>query len=379
MSLRPPDTSGPAALHGHVLRHAAESPDAPAIATPTARVSYAELAQRMLVLAGAFRAQGLAVGDRMVVALPNGPAMVVASLAVQALGATAVEVNRGWGAAPLRDVVRRTGARQVVTWGRDTRMWGDALEGLACDHLWVVHREPLPPALLDSLGRPATWVRNDGHLPTGDGAVPSYGLPAVDPDGAAVILFTSGSTGTPQGVLQTHRNIDANSSSIASYLGLTRDDRVLATLPLYYCYGRSLLQTHLLVGGSVYFDDRFAFPRTVMEALATEGCTGFAGVPLSFEILRRSVDLSTIPMPSAALCHAGGRGDGARHDPMGSRGIRTRTPVPDVRSDGGDRPPHVPAPPPGGRQGGLHRHPDSWRGGACAGRGRIGTAARRAG
>ena len=40
-----------------------------------------------------------------------------------------------------------------------------------------------------------------------------------------------------------------------------------------------MLQTHLMVGGSVYFDDRFAFPRTVMEALAAEGCTGFAGVP----------------------------------------------------------------------------------------------------
>ena len=51
----------------------------------------------MLVLAGAFRSMGLAAADRVVVALPNGPAMVVASLAVQALGGTAVEVNRGSG------------------------------------------------------------------------------------------------------------------------------------------------------------------------------------------------------------------------------------------------------------------------------------------
>ncbi len=67
-------------------------------------------------------------------------------------------------------------------------------------------------------------------------------------------------------------------------------------LPLSYCYGRSVLQTHLLVGGSVVMDDRMAFPRRVMEMMAMEGCTGLAGVPLTFELLRRSVDLASIPM-----------------------------------------------------------------------------------
>ncbi len=294
-------------LHHHVLRHAAGAPEAPALATPTIRLSYAQLGQRLLGMAANFRESGLAVGDRVVLALPNGPAMVIASLAVQALGGTAVEVNRGWGVGPLRDVVRRTAARQVVIHGRDARMWAEALDGLTLDQLWVVHREPPTRALLDALGRHATWLPDDGSSPAGGSSSIADELPAIDPDSVALILFTSGSTGTPQGVLQTHRNIDANSRSIVRYLGLTADDRVLATLPLYYCYGRSLLQTHLLIGGSVYFDDRFAFPRTVMEALATEGCTGFAGVPLTFEILRRSVDLSSIPMPTLRyVTQAGG-------------------------------------------------------------------------
>jgi long-chain acyl-CoA synthetase len=64
-------------------------------------------------------------------------------------------------------------------------------------------------------------------------------------------------------------------------------------LPLYYCYGRSVLQTHLLAGGSVFLDERFTFPRVVLETLVSEGCTGFAGVPLTFEIIRRQVDVST--------------------------------------------------------------------------------------
>jgi acyl-CoA synthetase (AMP-forming)/AMP-acid ligase II len=110
---------------------------------------------------------------------------------------------------------------------------------------------------------------------------------AVPPDGEALILYTSGSTGRPRGVIQTFRNIAANTRSIVTYLGLREHDRAMAILPLFYCYGLSVLQTHLSVGGSVFLDPRFAFPRVVVEAMATEGCTGFAGVPLTFEMLRR--------------------------------------------------------------------------------------------
>jgi len=78
-------------------------------------------------------------------------------------------------------------------------------------------------------------------------------------------------------------------------------------LPQYYCYGRSVLQTHLLAGGSIFLDPRFAFPRVVLEAIAAEGCTGFAGVPLTFEIIRRQVDVASIAFPRLRyLTQAGG-------------------------------------------------------------------------
>ena len=107
--------------------------------------------------------------------------------------------------------------------------------------------------------------------------------------------------------MQTHRNVDANTRSIAEYLDLSPDDRALLTLPLHYCYGRSVLQTHLFVGGSVFLDGRFAFPRVVMDALASERCTGFAGVPLTFEILRRQVDVASMDFPALRyVTQAGG-------------------------------------------------------------------------
>ncbi len=136
-------------------------------------------------------------------------------------------------------------------------------------------------------------VLEDGGIDAPSGSVAAA---RPEPDWPALILYTSGSTGRPQGVIQTFANVDANSRSIVEYLGLTSVDRALLTLPLSYCYGRSVLQTHLLAGASLVLDDRMAFPRRVMETMAAEACTGFAGVPLTFEILRRSVDLASIPM-----------------------------------------------------------------------------------
>ena len=106
---------------------------------------------------------------------------------------------------------------------------------------------------------PATLLREDGDVDP-DLGVAVAARPRAHPDWPALVLYTSGSTGRPHGVVQTFRNVDANTRSIVEYLGLTADDRALLTLPLYYCYGRSVLQTHLLVGASVVLENRTAFP-----------------------------------------------------------------------------------------------------------------------
>ena len=70
-----------------------------------------------------------------------------------------------------------------------------------------------------------------------------------DRETCAEIIFTSGSTGIPKGVMISHKNLIANTESIIEYLKLTHDDRMLVVLPFYYCYGLSLLHTHLRAGG----------------------------------------------------------------------------------------------------------------------------------
>jgi acyl-CoA synthetase (AMP-forming)/AMP-acid ligase II len=288
--------------------HAERTPDAPAVASPTARLSYRELAHRVRTLASHLGAQGIGRGSRVLLALPNTPATVVAGLALNALGATSVEVSREWSAEVLGGIVTMSHVDQAFLWARDAPKWGVALAGRPIRHLWWVTRGSLPEAVADAPGSiPATLLVEDGHVGPDLGTAPAAVLPELSPDVHALVLYTSGSTGRPHGVIQTFRNIDANTRSIVEYLGLTAQDRALLTLPLYYCYGRSVLQTHLLVGASVFLDNRTAFPRTVMETLASERCTGFAGVPLTFEMIRRQVDVSTIGFPQLRyLTQAGG-------------------------------------------------------------------------
>jgi acyl-CoA synthetase (AMP-forming)/AMP-acid ligase II len=129
---------------------------------------------------------------------------------------------------------------------------------------------------------PGLPVLTEDDLPAAE--APEDMRPEVSDDDLAVVVFTSGSTGAKKGVIITHGNLIANTTSIMEYLHLTPADRVMVVLPFYYCYGASLLHTHLRAGGSVVISHNI-FLGGVLDEIDACRCTGLAGVPSTYQIL----------------------------------------------------------------------------------------------
>lgn len=111
-------------------------------------------------------------------------------------------------------------------------------------------------------------------------------------DDLAAIFYTSGSTGSPKGVMLSHKNLLSNTFSTIEYLKLKSDDSILVILPFYYIYGNSLLLTHIAAGGTIVIDNRFMYPEVILKTMEKEKVTGFSGVPSNFMILLKK---STFP------------------------------------------------------------------------------------
>ncbi|NYD57444.1 acyl-coenzyme A synthetase/AMP-(fatty) acid ligase/acyl carrier protein [Nocardioides marinisabuli] len=122
----------------------------------------------------------------------------------------------------------------------------------------------------------------------------------------AALLSTSGSTGSPRLVRLSAENLQANAESIAAYLPLRGDDLAALSLSLHYCYGLSVLHTHLLRGAGVLLGDASVVDPCFWAAAREHGATSLAGVPHTFELLDR-VGLDTVAPDSLRyLTQAGG-------------------------------------------------------------------------
>ena len=123
----------------------------------------------------------------------------------------------------------------------------------------------------------------------------------------ALLVSTSGSTGSPKLVRLSAASIQANAAAIAQYLHLRPSDTAVTTLPLSYCYGMSVVNSHLLVGASLALTDLSVVDPCFWDLVRTEGVTSFAAVPYTFELLDR-VGFEHMDVPSLRyITQAGGR------------------------------------------------------------------------
>ncbi|WP_338467662.1 AMP-binding protein [Novosphingobium sp. ZN18A2] len=156
--------------------------------------------------------------------------------------------------------------------------------------------------LLVETYRPDLMVSHSDGLIEAD-AGPNTGL---HPD-LAVMLSTSGSTGSPKLVRLSDANLDANARSIAAYLGICPRDCAITTLPPYYSYGLSVLHSRLASGASIALTNRSVTDPEFLRIAGRCEATTLAGVPYTYELLLASGLLDDLPPSMRLLTQAGGR------------------------------------------------------------------------
>lgn len=106
-------------------------------------------------------------------------------------------------------------------------------------------------------------------------------------DELALLLTTSGSTGSPKLVRQSYRNIDSNAEAIADYLQISADDKAITTMPMSYTYGLSIINSHLLRGACLILNEHTLMEKQFWALLKEEEATTFGGVPYVYEMLKK--------------------------------------------------------------------------------------------
>ena len=114
----------------------------------------------------------------------------------------------------------------------------------------------------------------------------SEGFTPVHPE-LALLLTTSGSTGSPKLVRLTQKNLRSNAESIAEYLHITARERPVTSLPMYYSYGMSVINSHFIKGATLLLTQKTVLEKGFWDFVKSEHATSIAGVPYTYEMLKR--------------------------------------------------------------------------------------------
>ncbi len=247
------------------------------------KYTYEQVAQQVHCLANALIRQGLRPGDRVAIVTENRPEWVIAYLGILAAGGTAVPLDIQLSSRDLGALLARSGSRMVFA---SSRTWS------------LIQDLPSRPMAvgLDPVGDPD--VVGFDQLVSQQGIEPVDHV-KVDPDDVASLLYTSGTTGEPKGVLLTHRNFVSNAQALTMSGLAGSDDNFLVILPLHHTYPfMTACLVPLMLGAKMTFLQSLKGP-DLIQCLQETQITMLVGVPQVFAMVRRAIfdQLSRRPRP----------------------------------------------------------------------------------
>jgi long-chain acyl-CoA synthetase len=255
----------PRRLHEVIDRHVAETPDRLALIEDGGALSYRDLDRAVRATADALAALGIRAGDRMMIVSENCIALACLLLAASRLDAWAIVANPRLSPRELDQIREHSGARRAFFTSDVSR---------------------------EAAAHASRYGASVEHV----GLLPEISVSALNEDTAAepieadaarqvvVLLYTSGTTGAPKGVMLTHQNLLFSAKTTAAIRRMTADDKLYCVLPISHIVGISLLIMTLLTGAKVRLTSKYD-PAALARAIAEEGVTILNGVPATYQRL----------------------------------------------------------------------------------------------
>jgi long-chain acyl-CoA synthetase len=259
--------------------------DKVALVAGGARLTYRDLDRASDRLAGALTARGIARGDRVVIFMDNCREAVIAIFAALKAGAVFSPINPSTKADKLAYVINNCRARALIT--------QDKLRAAA--NAALAEAPSIALVVVAGAGEPTVRgaVSFDAALAAD---LPLPPAPGIDLD-LAMLVYTSGSTGFPKGVMMTHGNVVAAATSITTYLENTPDDVILNVLPISFDYGLYQVLMAAKVGATLLLEQSFAFPQAILAKMQAERVTGLPLVPTMAAMILQMRDLTPGAFP----------------------------------------------------------------------------------
>jgi long-chain acyl-CoA synthetase len=248
-------------LANNLVEAAQMYPDRPAIRLDELAISYAELDELTARAAGWLREHGVRPGDRVGIMLPNVPHFPVLYYGVLRAGGSVVPMNPLLKSREVQHYLGDSGAKLVLAWTSAADAATAGAEAVGADCITIE-----PGTLADA----ADWPSSPEVAPRAD-------------DDTAVILYTSGTTGTPKGAELTHANMHRNATvTTTTLIELGPQDVVMGCLPLFHSFGQTCgLNAAVVSGACLTLIPRFD-PATALKVIERDGVTVFEGVPTMY-------------------------------------------------------------------------------------------------